>query len=72
MMISGCSLSAYWVGNYIADIIFQCLPAIVGIAGIHAFDIDVPQVEWIFLVVVFANPAFIYAFSFLLEKDESG
>lgn len=31
-----------------------------------------PKVEYIFLVVVFANPAFIYAFSFLFDKDESG
>jgi ABC-type multidrug transport system fused ATPase/permease subunit len=72
MMISGCSLSAYWIGNYIADILFQAVPALVGIAGIHLFNIDVPKVEWIFLVVVFANPAFIYAFSFLFDKDEAG
>jgi len=44
----------------------------VGVAGIHLFNIDVPKVEYIFLVVVFANPAFIYFFSFLFEKDEAG
>jgi hypothetical protein len=48
------------------------MPALVGIGGIHWFNIDVPKVQYIFLIVVFANPAFIYAFSFLFEKDESG
>ena len=72
MMISGCSLSAYWIGIYIADIVFQAIPAIVGIIGIHVFNIDVPKVEYIFLTVVFANPAFIYALSFLFDKDEAG
>jgi hypothetical protein len=72
MMISGCSLSAYWMGNYIADILFQAVPACVAIAAIHLFNIDVPKIHWIFLTVIFANPAFIYAFSFLFEKDESG
>jgi hypothetical protein len=72
MMISGCSISAYWMGNYIADILFQALPALVAIAAIHLFNIDVPKVHYLFITVVFANPAFIYAFSFFFEKDESG
>lgn len=71
-MVSGCSLTSYWMGNYIADIIFQTLPAVVGIIGVHAFDIDVPGVELLFAITIFANPAFIYFFSFLFEKDETG
>lgn len=72
IMISGSSLLAYWIGNYVADIIFQAVPSIVGIIGVHAFGIDVPQVEIIFLIMIFANPAFVYFFSFLFEKDETG
>lgn len=72
IMISGSSLGAYWLGHYIGDIIFQALPAVVGIIGVHAFGIDVPQVEYLFLVTIFANPAFVYFFSFLFEKDETG
>jgi len=48
------------------------LPALFGIIGIHLFKIDIPDVEWLFLVTTFANPAFIYFFSFLFEKDEAG
>ena len=60
------------MGHYIGDIIFQALPAVVGIIGVHAFGIDVPNVEYLFLVTIFANPAFVYFFSFLFEKDETG
>jgi hypothetical protein len=71
-MISGSSVSAYWMGNYLADIIFQAIPAGMGIVGVHAFGLDVPKVEYLFLVTVFANPAFIYFFSFLFENVDSG
>lgn len=72
IIVSGASLSAYWLGNYISDIIFQAIPASVAIIGIHAFDIEIPGVEILFLIVIFANPAFIYFFSFLFDKDEAG
>ena len=71
-MVSGSSKIAYWLGNYLGDIIFQALPAIVGIIGVHAFGLDLPEVEWLFTVMIFANPAFIYFLSFLFEKDDSG
>lgn len=71
-MVSGCSVLAYWVGNYIADILFQAMPSVVAILGIHYFDISVPDVEYLFLITIFANPAFIYFFSFLCDKDETG
>jgi len=71
-MVSGSSLTAYWMGNYIADIIFQAIPAVVGIIGVNVFDIDVPKVWALFFVTIFANPAFIYFFSFFFDKDEAG
>mmetsp|Transcript_30475 Transcript_30475/g.46697 ORF Transcript_30475/g.46697 Transcript_30475/m.46697 type:complete len:133 (+) Transcript_30475:3472-3870(+) len=71
-MVSGSSLSAYWIGNFIADCLFQAIPAVVGIIGVKIFDIDVPGVWALFLATIFANPAFIYFFSFLFEKDEAG
>ena len=43
-----------------------------GILGVWAFGIDVPQVWVLFLVNVFANPAFIYFLSFLFDKEETG
>ena len=42
------------------------------IAGIYAFGLTLPDVEVLFLIHIFANPAFIYFFSFLFDKDEAG
>jgi len=60
------------MGNYIADILFQSIPSICGIIFIKVFDIDVPYVWVLFILNVFTNPAFIYFFSFLFDKDETG
>lgn len=40
-MVSGSSLVAYWLGHYIADILFQTLPSVVAIIGVQAFGIQV-------------------------------
>ena len=72
IIVSGASLSAYWMGNYISDVIFQAIPACAAIIGVHAFGLDIPGVEVLFLITIFTNPAFIYFFSFLFEKDEAG
>lgn len=72
IMVSGCSLSAYWIGNYIADILFQAVPAITGVIFIKVFGLDVPDAWVLFLVNVFTNPAFVYAFSFFFDKDDAG
>lgn len=71
-MISGSSLSAYWLGHYAADILFQALPSAIGIFGVWAFDIDCPQCWVLFTIHIFANPAFIYFMSLLFDKEESG
>jgi hypothetical protein len=71
-MISGSSLAAYWCGHYVADILLQTFPAVAAIVGVYLFDIKVPNSGYLFLVTIFANPIFIYFFSFLFEKDEAG
>lgn len=71
-MVSGSGLFSYWVGHYIADVTFHFLPAIVGVVGVHAFGIDVPDIGYLFLAVVFCNPVFLYVFSFFFDKDETG
>ena len=40
--------------------------------GVHLFGLDVPGVELLFAVMIFTNPAFLYFFSFLFEKDDAG
>jgi len=72
IMVSGCSIGAYWAGNYVADIIFQSIPALVGLLFVGIFDIDAPQAWVLFLLIVLANPVFLYAFSFMFAKQESG
>jgi hypothetical protein len=39
---------------------------------VKVFDIDVPNAWVLFLVNVFTNPAFVYAFSFFFDKDDAG
>lgn len=70
IMVSGCSIGAYWAGSYIADVVFQSIPAMVGLLFVGIFDIDVPDVWLIFLLTTFANPVFLYAFSFLFTNEE--
>lgn len=44
----------------------------VAVIGIYAFALDIPDVYWLFIATVFANPVFIYFFSFLFDKDDAG
>lgn len=71
-MVSGSGLLAYWLGNYMADILFQALPAIFAIIFVNVFGIDVPDVGYLFLATMLSNPVFIYFFSFFFDNDESG
>lgn len=71
-MVSGSSLTAYWAAHFLADVIHQAIPSIVGILGVWGFGIDVPDVWVLFLVNIFANPPFIYFLSFLFDKEETG
>ena len=71
-MVSGSSLIAYWAGNYVADAAIQAIPAIVGLIFVKVFNIVAPQVWLLFLLIVLANPVFVYALSFLFSKEDAG
>lgn len=71
IMVSGSSVVAYWAGNYIADVVFQSIPALVGLLFVGIFEIDVPSVWVLFLLTTFANPVFLYAFSFFFKNEAS-
>jgi hypothetical protein len=71
-MVSGSSVFAYWAGNYVADIFIQAIPAIVGLIFVQVFNITVPQVWLLFLLIVLANPVFVYALSFMFAKEDAG
>ena len=72
MILSGTSLNAYWLSHYLCDIIFQAIPSIFAIIGIFAFNLQADQVQYLFLLMILANPVFIYFLSFLFEKEETG
>jgi hypothetical protein len=71
-MVSGSSLAAYWLSNYLADVIFHTLGAAVALLGIWLFDVEVPGIQYLFGLVILANPVFVYFVSFFFDKDESG
>jgi len=71
-MVSGSSLTAYWLGHYLGDIVFQMIPSVVAVLGIYAFDLDVKPSWVLFAINTLANPPFIYFLSFFFEKDEAG
>lgn len=70
-MISGSSLSAYWISQYISDVLFQVPHATLAIAGVWIFKIDAPEVMYLFFGIVMVNPLFIYVFSFFFDKEDS-
>lgn len=71
-MVSGSSVFAYWAGNYVADVVIQSIPAVVGLIFVKVFDITVPKVWVLFGLIVLANPVFVYALSFLFAKEDAG
>ena len=68
-MVSGASPVAYWLANYLVDILFHLLPAVVARASIWLFEIDAPQCEFVFFYFSLLNPVFIYALSFIFDRD---
>jgi len=48
------------------------LPACTALLFVKIFNIDVPGVWYLFVLICFSNPVFIYAFSFFFSKDETG
>jgi hypothetical protein len=45
---------------------------LIAIIGLNIFDIKVESVYVLFILMIFANPPFIYFLSFLTEKEETG
>jgi ATP-binding cassette subfamily A (ABC1) protein 3 len=75
LIISGCSHSAYWVSNFIFDILWGLIPAMGAwitfrLYGIDSF-IEAPGLAatiWLFLAYLPAAAGFSYLFSFLFKK----
>jgi len=72
ILISGSSLTAYWLSHYISDILFQAVPSIFAIIGMKLFEVNVESAWILFLLMIFANPTFIYLLTFIFSKEETG
>lgn len=44
----------------------------IAIASIHSFGLEIPKVELLFVLTVFANPPFLYFISFFFSKEDAG
>lgn len=68
-MVSGATSAAYWISQYLVDITFHLVPAIVAKVSILVFEIDAPQCEVVFFFFALVNPVFVYAISFIFDRD---
>lgn len=63
MRISGVSLPAYWIGNYISDVVFSLITTISIIILMQVYKADVPGGWILILLMTFTNPIFLYVMS---------
>jgi len=70
-IISGMSLTAYWLSNMIADIIKLYIPIIMIILISIMFDANYQGVWVLFMLLPWALVPFTYITSFLFEKDST-
>lgn len=70
-IISGMSLTAYWLSNMIADIIKLYIPIIMIILISIIFDANYSGVWVLFMLLPWALVPFTYITSFLFEKDST-
>ena len=72
-MISGASLSSYWISNYVVDLI-RCLIPIsvtIAIAFVFVFKVELPDAWVLFLLFAVSIHHFTYATSFLFKKENN-
>ena len=70
-MISGASLSSYWISNYVVDFMRSLIPISVAIAFTYVFKVDLPDAWILFLLFAASIHPFTYATSFLFKKENN-
>ena len=68
-IISGASLSSYWISNYAVDFMKSLIPISVAIAFIYVFKVDLPDAWILFLLFTVSIHPFTYATSFLFKNE---
>ena len=69
LIVSGATLKAYWIANYIVDFCTHMIPGIVAKLCIVYFEIDAPKFEHLIFWFALANPLCIYILSFIFDSD---
>lgn len=69
LMVSGATSASYWISQYLVDIVFHMIPAIFAKVSIILFEIDAPECEILFFYFALVNPVFVYAVSFIFDRD---
>ena len=70
-MVSGMSLPAYWVSNFIADVFKAYIPLAMIILISMLFDANYPGVAAMILMLPWALVPFTYVTSFLFKTESS-
>jgi ATP-binding cassette subfamily A (ABC1) protein 3 len=68
-LISGVSLTAYWLSNSVMDIVKSLVPCAIGIGLIFAFGVDLPYAWLLMLIFSFTIIPFTYATSFFFVRE---
>lgn len=68
-LISGMNLSAYWISNYIFDILKAEIPMAIVIGLMYAFGLDYEDVWVLFLLFPIGVIPFTYASSFIFTNE---
>jgi len=68
-LISGMSLSAYWISNIIFDVLKALIPCMIVLAFMKIYGLLYPNIWLSFLLYPIAITPFTYATSFLFAKE---
>ena len=70
-LISGMNLAAYWISNYIFDILKTEIPMVIAIGLMYAYSLDYESVWILFLLFPIGVIPFTYGTSFVFEKEST-
>jgi ATP-binding cassette, subfamily A (ABC1), member 3 len=68
-MISGMSLTAYWISNLVFDILKGMIPSVIVIGLIYAFDLKYDHTWLLFILYPIGVIPFTYVFSFIFTTE---
>lgn len=68
-VVTGVSITAYWLANAVVDTVKSLIPCGLSIALLYAFDIGIPYAWLLMIIYCFTIVPFTYAMSFLFTKE---